>query len=156
MEECRSRGIASVDLPSFLWLWRIAAWSMGLSATAYGILAISGGWMFYARHHKQRRPSWLRSLHYIIGGILVFLVLLLLAIGIVGTLGYYGNLGHSPHLAAGLTVVTLVLVSAISAIRISPKRPRSRQIHIGTNIVLFFALAWVSLTGWDVVQKYLP
>ncbi|MEL6903697.1 MAG: DUF4079 domain-containing protein, partial [Cyanobacteria bacterium J06606_4] len=24
-----------MDLPSFLWLWRIAAWSMGLSLTAY-------------------------------------------------------------------------------------------------------------------------
>jgi hypothetical protein len=89
------------------------------------------------------------------GGSLVLLVLLLLAIGIVGTLGHFGSLGHSSHLPAGLFVVGLVLLSAISAIFIN-SQPWMRSLHIGTNIILFLGLVWVSLTGWDVVQKYLP
>jgi hypothetical protein len=144
-----------VDLPSFLWLWRIAAWSMGLSITAYFILAATGGWILYARRSKQSRPGWLRPLHYSIGAIMVTLVLLLLTIGIVGTLGYYGNLGHSLHLPAGLIVVCLTLLSAGSATRISPQRPWARSLHLGLNAALFLCFALVTLTGWDVVQKYL-
>jgi len=30
----------TVNLPSFLWLWRIAAWSMGLTLVGYGLLAL--------------------------------------------------------------------------------------------------------------------
>jgi hypothetical protein len=82
-------------------------------------------------------------------------VLLLLSIGIVGTLGHFGSLGHSPHLIAGLLVVGLVLLSAGSATQISPKRPWARPLHVTTNAILFFALAYVSWTGWTVVQKYL-
>ena len=82
--------------------------------------------------------------------------MLLLAVGIVGTLGHFGSLGHSSHLLAGLMVVGLVLLSAGSATQISPKQPWARSLHIGTNITLFFGLLWVSLTGWTVVQKYLP
>ncbi|MEB3884250.1 DUF4079 domain-containing protein [Lyngbya sp. CCY1209] len=145
-----------MDLPSFLWLWKIAAWSMGLSVTAYLLLAVTGGWMFYSRKTKQPRPSGLRTTHYIVGGTMVALVLLLLAIGIVGTLGQYGNLGHSVHLPAGLTVVGLVLLSAWSATQIGPKKPWARSLHISTNIVLFLGFAIVSLSGWVVVQKYLP
>ncbi|MGP1383201.1 MAG: DUF4079 domain-containing protein [Thainema sp.] len=145
-----------MDLPSFLWLWKIAAWSMGLSITAYCILAASGGWILYARKNKQSRPNWLRPFHYTIGGILVALVLLLLSVGIIGTLGYYGNLGHSVHLPAGLTVVALVLASAWSATRISPKRPWARQLHLGINGVLLLGFIAVLLSGWSVVQKYLP
>jgi hypothetical protein len=128
---------------------------MGLSLLAYLLLAGTGIWLFGARQTRQRRPSWLSSLHYIIGGTLVGLVLLLLAIGIVGTLGYYGTLGHSPHLVAGLIVVGLVLLSAGSATQIRAKRSWARSLHIGTNITLFAGLLWVSLTGWSVVQKYL-
>lgn len=84
------------------------------------------------------------------------LVLVLLGIGIIGTLGYYGSLGHSTHLPAGLSVVSLVLLSAWSATRISPKRPWARSLHLGTNLVLLIGFALVSLTGWGVVQKYLP
>lgn len=84
------------------------------------------------------------------------LVLLLLAIGIVGTIGHYGSLGHSWHLLAGFAVVDLVFVSVWSAVQIGPTRPWARPIHIGTNFILLVALAWVSLTGWEVVQKYLP
>jgi Protein of unknown function (DUF4079) len=145
-----------LDLPSFLWLWRIAAWSMGLSTTAYLILALSGGWLMYSRRAAQQRPKWLRPLHYIIGGSLVGMVLLLLSVGIVGTLGYYGNLGHSFHLPAGLGVVCLTLLSAWSASQISPKRPWARTLHVSTNIFLFLGFVTVSLTGWGVVQKYLP
>ena len=144
-----------MNLPSFLWLWKIAAWSMGLSGLAYLILATSGIWLFKGRKFKGSRPSWLRTFHYITGAILVSLVLLLLTIGLVGTIGHYGNLGHSWHLAAGLMVVSLVLLSAGSATQIN-RITWARSLHIGTNITLFWAFLWVSLTGWTVVQKYLP
>ncbi len=129
---------------------------MGLSLLAYLLLAVTGIWMFRARQTRQARPGWLRTLHYWVGGSMVGLVLLLLAIGIVGTLGHFGSLGHSSHLPAGLTVVGLVLISAGSATQIGAKRPWARSLHIGTNITLFVGLLWVSLTGWSVVQKYLP
>lgn len=129
---------------------------MGLSLLAYLLLAVTGVWLFQARQTRSSRPSWLRSTHYMIGGSMVLLVLLLLAIGIVGTLGHFGTLGHSSHLSAGLTVVGLVLLSAASATQISAKRPWVRSLHVGTNIILFIGLLWVSLTGWSVVQKYLP
>ncbi|WAL59059.1 DUF4079 domain-containing protein [Thermocoleostomius sinensis] len=145
-----------MNLPSFLWLWRIAAWSMGLSLTAYVLLTITGSWMLVARHHSRPRPKWLRPVHYAIGGTMVGLVLLLLGIGLIGTIGYYGNLGHSAHLPAGLVVVGLTLLSAWSATQISPKRPWARSLHIGTNVALFLGFVLVSWTGWTVVQKYLP
>ncbi|MBP0001668.1 MAG: DUF4079 domain-containing protein [Cyanobacteria bacterium SID2] len=145
-----------MDLPSFIWLWRIAAWSMGLSISAYCLLGITGGWMLTARVQSLSRPRWLRNAHLIVGGFLVALVLLLLSIGIVGTLGHYGNLGHSAHLPAGLTVVALAIVSAVSGLRIHPKRPQMRRFHVVTNAVLFFGFLAVSWTGWSVVQKYLP
>lgn len=153
-----------MNLPSFLWLWKIAAWSMGLSLLAYVLLAVTGIWMFRIRT-SQHSPllllsplnrETLRVLHYTIGGCMVILVLLLLLIGIIGTLGHFGSLGHSPHLYAGLTAVALVLLSAGSALLISTERPWARCIHIGTNITLFIGFIWVSLTGWNVVQKYLP
>lgn len=145
-----------MNLPSFLWLWKIAAWSMGFSVFTYTLLAITGGWMSYTRTTKKPRPKGLRLFHYIGGGILVGLVLILLGIGLVGTLGYYGSLGHSVHLPAGLMVVSLVLISAWSATQIHPKKPWARRLHISLNIGLFFAFAAVSLSGWSVVQKYLP
>ncbi len=129
---------------------------MGLSILAYLLLAVTGTWMFKARQARERRPDWLNSLHYAIGGSLVGLVLLLLGVGIVGTLGHFGTLGHSNHLIAGLLVVSLVLLSAGSATQISAKHPWARSLHIGTNITLFLGLVWVLLTGWNVVQKYLP
>ncbi len=153
-----------MNLPSFIWLWKIAAWSMGLSIMAYLLLAITGIWMFRVRT-SQHSPNFLpmiggraqvRSLHYIIGITMVSLVLLLLAIGIVGTLGHFGTLGQSSHLVAGLIVVSLVLLSAFSATQISARRTWARFLHIGVNMILFGGFAWVSLTGWGVVQKYLP
>ena len=129
---------------------------MGLSLLAYVLLATTGIWMFQASQKRSIQPIWLRSMHYMLGSSLVLLVLLLLAVGIVGTLGHFGTLGHSSHLTAGLAVVGLVLLSAVSATQISAKRPWVRQIHIGTNVTLFIGLLWVSLTGWSVVQKYLP
>lgn len=145
-----------MNLPSFVWLWKIAAWSMGLSLLAYVMLAISGITLFSKRTSRNPQPAWLPRAHYIIGWVMVGLVLLLLAIGIVGTFGHYGNLGHSGHLIAGWSVVALVLLSAGSATQISPQRDWARAVHVGTNIVLFVGFAWVSLTGWEVVQKYLP
>ncbi|MBD1923920.1 DUF4079 domain-containing protein [Microcoleus sp. FACHB-831] len=145
-----------MNLPSFIWLWKIAAWSMGFALLAYLILAISGLAMFSIRRSRQPRPSWLRPLHYGTGAIAVGLVLLLLAIGIVGTLGHYGTLGHSSHLWAGLAVVVLILISAGSATQISPQRPWVRSLHVGVNMTLLVGFIWVSLTGWSVVQKYLP
>lgn len=155
--------LTKLDLPSFLWLWRIAAWSMGLSILAYLLLAVTGIWMFRARTLQEQPqqlinsfPLSLHSLHFIFGICIVSLVLLLLAIGIVGTYGHYGSLGHSSHLVAGLITVVLVLASAGSALQISPARPWVKSIHVTINIALFFVFVWVSLTGWTVVQKYLP
>ncbi|MCL6435445.1 MAG: DUF4079 domain-containing protein [Leptolyngbyaceae cyanobacterium HOT.MB2.61] len=145
-----------MDLPSFLWLWKIAAWSMGFAIFAYLLLATSGGWMFFCRQKQEPRPYWMRPFHSITGIIMIGLVLLLLGIGIVGTVGHYGSLGHSPHLLAGLAVVDLVFLSAWSAVQISGERPWARWLHIGTNAILCIAFIWVSLTGWNVVQKYLP
>ena len=145
-----------MDLPSFLWLWKIAAWSMGLSVCAYLLLGCSGWWMYYRRMLSYGVAARLKLFHYMMGAILVFLVLLLLGIGLVGTLGHYGNLGHSFHLWAGLLVVVLVLISAASATQINSLRPWMRSLHVGTNLILFAGLLWVSWTGWQVVQKYLP
>lgn len=153
-----------MNLPSFLWLWKIAAWSMGLSLLAYLLLALTGMWMFQDRTLPNftgfpllmggRRV--VRSLHYIMGITMISLVLLLLAIGIVGTLGHFGSLGHSQHLIAGLIVVILVLLSAFSATQIGIRQPWARPLHIGVNLILLAGFAWVSLSGWSVVQKYLP
>ncbi|MBW4488367.1 MAG: DUF4079 domain-containing protein [Trichocoleus desertorum ATA4-8-CV12] len=145
-----------MNLPSFLWLWRIAAWSMGFSLLAYVLLAMTGVWMSQVRSTGQPHPNWLRSLHYTLGRILGLLVLLLLGIGLVGTVGHYGSLGHSIHLPAGLIVVALVAISFWSATQINPERSWARSLHISTNLILFLGFIWVSVTGWDVVQKYLP
>jgi len=145
-----------VDLPSFIWLWRIAAWSMGFSIAAYTLLAASGAGLFYTRSDKHfSRPGWLRLAHVATGIAMVLLVLLLLYIGIVGTLGEFGSLGHSLHLPAGIFVVLLTLVSAWSATRISPERQWARTLHISINAGLLFAFIAVSASGWSVVQKYL-
>lgn len=85
---------------------------------------------------------------------MVGLILLLLGIGIVGTIGHYGSLGHSSHLWAGITVVELVFLSAWSGVQI-PDRTWARPLHWGVNLMLGIALVWVSITGWEVVQKYL-
>jgi hypothetical protein len=143
------------NLPSFIWLWKIAAWSMGLSMSAYVILAISGGFLWKFRSHKLPRPLWLRPFHWIMGITMVILVLLLLSIGLIGTIGYYGNLGHSLHLLAGLIVVTIVLLSAWSSTQIHPQRLWARKLHISLNLILFVSFLFVGLTGWTVVQKYL-
>ncbi|MCM1983854.1 DUF4079 domain-containing protein [Lyngbya confervoides] len=145
------------NLPSFLWLWRIAAWSMGLSVTCYGLLAVLGLLWRSQRQSRQRSTSpWIRRLHFGLGVLLVLLVLGLLLIGLVGTLGHYGSLGHSWHLPAGLTVVGLTLISAWSASQIHPQRPWARPLHLRMNVALGVALILVSLSGWSVVQKYLP
>lgn len=145
-----------MDLPSFLWLWRIAAWAMGLSYVVYIILAISGGWIFWLRRSRQPRPDWLRPLHFVLGATLCALVLVLLAIGVVGTLGHYGSLGHSWHLPAGLGVVDLVFLSAWSAVQIGPRQPHARSLHLVVNGLLFVGFIVVTISGWQVVQKYLP
>ncbi len=144
-----------MNLPSFLWLWRIAAWSMGFSLLTYFVLAILGGAMFYFRSSEKPLPDYLRSLHLIIGIVLVLLVFLLLSVGIVGTLGHFGSLGHSLHLLLGILVVLLVSLSAISAVNIQ-NHPWLRRVHIVINFLLLLGFAGVSWTGWGVVQKYLP
>ena len=111
--------------------------------------------MFYGRVARVGRPAWLRNAHYVGGIIIVFLVLLLLAIGIVGTIGYYGNLGHSPHLWSGLLVVGLICLSAWSANQINNRNAWARSLHVCTNAILLIGLAYVSWTGWEVVQKYI-
>ena len=110
-----------MNLPSFIWLWKIAAWSMGFSVLAYLLLATTGVWMFGTRTKSTPQPSWLKFLHYVLGA----------------------------------SLVGLVLLSGASATLIHVK-PWAWSVHIGTNITLFAGLVWVSLTGWNVVQKYLP
>ncbi len=130
---------------------------MGLAVIGYLLLALTGGWMWVKRFTAQHpRPGWLRVLHLTLGFILASLVLLLLGIGIVGTLGHFGRLGHSIHLPVGLAVVGLTLLSAWSAVQISPAKPWARTLHLTMNLCLGVALTLAGLTGWDVVQKYLP
>lgn len=145
-----------MDLPSFLWLWRIAAWSMGLSITAYGVLALTGGRLRWLRTHQQNQPPAFRWVHGILGLTFVLLILNLLGVGLIGTLGHYGNLGHSPHLFAGLAVVALTLCSVWSALQIRLGKTWARTLHLSLNGLLFLGLSWVGLSGWVVVQKYLP
>ena len=140
----------------FLWLWRIAAWSMGFSLLTYGCLVVSGSYLRWCRCQGFLYPSWLRPLHIGMGSVLTGLVLVLFAIGIIGTLGHYGNLAHSFHFLAGLTVVALVFASLISAIRINHGHLHARTLHLTINLILGLGFASVSLTGWQVVQKYLP
>ncbi|MBW4693408.1 MAG: DUF4079 domain-containing protein [Lyngbya sp. HA4199-MV5] len=145
-----------MNLPSFIWLWKIAAWSMGFSIASYFIMIISGWWIYEHRQKSQSRPQWLYFSHLGIGFLMTTSVLLLLGIGIVGTLGHFGSLGHSWHLFAGLFVVSLVFLSVWSAVQINLMQPWARLLHVATNFVLLAGFVWVSLTGWDVVQKYLP
>ena len=145
-----------MDLPSFLWLWRIAAWSMGLTVTIYFLLALSGSGLAYGRIIQRESSAWLRPLHIMLGAVVVLLVILLSAIGVIGTLGEYGRLGHSVHLPLGLSVVGIVLASAWSSSRISVERPWARKLHVTLNGILGLTLIGAGLSGWQVVQKYLP
>lgn len=129
---------------------------MGLTLMGYGLLAVTGIYGAYCRQRSKAPPPWLRTVHLTLGIGLVLLVLLLLSIGLVGTLGEYGRLGHSVHLPLGLLVVGLVLASAWSASRMGVERPWARRLHRVINGGLAFALAGVGLSGWHVVQKYLP
>ncbi|NJK64386.1 MAG: DUF4079 domain-containing protein [Synechococcaceae cyanobacterium SM2_3_1] len=143
-----------MHLPSFLWLWRIAAWSMGVTLVLYGCLLLLGLWIRHRRLGTDPPVAWLRTAHISLGVGMVATVGLLLLIGIVGTLGHFGSLGHSWHLPAGLLVVGLSLLSAWTGLRI--QTPKHRIIHIAMNVLLGMTLIWVLLTGWSVVQKYLP
>ena len=129
---------------------------MGLTILAYLLQCLSGGIVWYARSSRIPRPYWLRSFHYTSGVVMVLLVLLLLAIGLIGTIGHYGSLGQSSHLVAGLLVVFLTLLSAWSANQINSRNMWARNLHLIANILLCGGLVFVSLTGWSVVQKYLP
>ncbi|NET36604.1 MAG: DUF4079 domain-containing protein [Cyanothece sp. SIO1E1] len=146
-----------MHLPSFIWLWRIAAWSMGFTIVLYLALAVIGLALRNQRLQPGIRPwTWLQILHRGLGMLMAALVLELLLIGIIGTLGHFGSLGHSWHLPMGLTVVALTLTSAWSAVQIHPQRPWARTLHLSLNAILFVALALVTWSGWQVVQKYLP
>lgn len=128
---------------------------MGLSLAVYGLLALSGGTLFWGKlPGSKRRP--LRTLHLALGSSLVSLTLFLLAIGIVGTLGHFGSLGHSAHLGAGLVVVALVTTSAFSALGMVRARPWAKQVHLTAALLLLAGYGAVLVTGWQVVQKYLP
>jgi Protein of unknown function (DUF4079) len=149
-----SRG-KTLDLPSFLWLWKIAAWSMGFSLSVYGCLALTGFGMARARHSHSPRLMW-RRVHIALGLALVVLVPGLLAIGIVGTLGEYGSLGHSFHGLAGGIVVGITLLSVGAALLIQKGYAWARSAHVTLNGLLGLAFLSVLWTGWSVVQKYLP
>lgn len=127
---------------------------MGFALLAYGLQALSALFLNTSRQQRPGLVPVVRSLHIATGIVLILLVLLLLAIGIVGTLGHYGSLGHSTHVWAGGSVVILVLLSGLSATQIS-RTFWARPLHVTLNGILFVTLAWVSWTGWQVVQKYL-
>ncbi|MEP0918153.1 DUF4079 domain-containing protein [Leptolyngbya sp. DQ-M1] len=143
----KTSSVKALDLPSFIWLWRIAAWAMGLTIAAYLVQVATGSELLFGAKR-------LRSIHIGVGIAIAVLVLVLLGIGIVGTLGHYGSLGHSNHLWSGLAVVELIFLSAWSAVQI-PSQPWARSVHVGVNFLLCLSLVWVSITGWQVVQKYL-
>jgi len=158
-----------LDLPSFLWLWRAAAWAMGFTIAAYFLLALSGLWLGWRERiaspstdradrdvTRDDAARGMRVLHLGLGAAIVFLVLFLLAIGIVGTLGHFGELGQSAHLPVGLSVVGLTIAAAVAGLRIRPDRRYARAIHRTIVLSLSIALGIVSYTGWEVVQKYLP
>jgi ABC-type amino acid transport system permease subunit len=145
-----------MHLPSFLWLWKIAAWSMGLSLMAYSCLAMTGFAIAYRRRSQQSRPPWWGTVHFVMGWTLVALVVGLLVIGVVGTLGHYGSLGHSIHGLVGVSVVGLTLLSAAIALQIRRGKPWARSLHLRLNLLLGAVLVSVLWTGWVVVQKYLP
>jgi Protein of unknown function (DUF4079) len=144
-----------MDLPSFLWLWKIAAWSMGLSLLTYSLLGITGFGMFQTHAQWDSREKW-RTVHLALGLLLVVLVVGLLGIGIVGTLGHYGSLGHSVHGPIGGVVVGITLLTAGVALQIKGGYPWARPLHIALNVLLGVAFLGVLGTGWIVVQKYLP
>lgn len=129
---------------------------MGLTVTGYFLLALTGGSLALTRVTERGRSAWLRPLHLLLGSTVVLLILLLLTIGVIGTLGEYGFLGHSAHLPLGLVVVITVLMSAWSASQIGPNRPWARKLHVALNGFLGLALIGAGLSGWQVVQKYLP
>lgn len=135
---------------------------MGLAVACYLLLALLGAVMTAQRWQGSRLQlglsrSWLRRLHMGLGIAMVGLIVLLLAIGIVGTLGHFGSLGHSWHLPAGLIVVALTLASAGTAWHYSRSaQVWAREIHVAINLALGGALVAVGISGWLVVQKYLP
>jgi hypothetical protein len=51
--------------------------------------------------------------------------------------------------------VGLTCLSAWSANQIDPRHTWGRSLHVTVNAILFVGLAYVSWTGWTVVQKYL-
>lgn len=139
-----------------MWLWRLAAWSMGLTLVCYaGLLGI--GW-YIRRKRLDRRisPRWLRMLHLLVGFVMLGLILVLLAIGLVGTLGHFGSLGHSWHLPVGLGVVLLSLGAAWTGTRIRYDLVQSRSLHIRVNGLLGAGLILALISGWAAVQKYIP
>lgn len=144
-----------MNLPSFLWLWKIAAWSMGFSLFVYLCLIVTGLGMARARYADSPRARW-RIVHMTLGFALVTLVLGLVTIGIVGTLGHYGNLGHSFHALAGVVVVFITVLSAGTALQIQKGNAWARPLHVSLNGLLGLAFMAVLWTGWTVVQKYLP
>jgi len=129
---------------------------MGLALLTYAVLATTGTVLFWGRTQGNQRPPWLWPVHAVAGGSLISLVMVLLTIGIVGTLGEYGHLGHSWHLVGGSSVALLVMASGWSALQIRRGLPWARRLHITLNVGLALALAGAGLTGWQVVQKYLP
>jgi Protein of unknown function (DUF4079) len=138
-----------------LWLWKTAAWSMGLSTLTITLLGISGYRLWQSRHRGKPAKSWLYKTHPALGKVLVFLTLLLWSVGFYGTVQDHGHLRFSAHFWAGSTMVLLVCTSAWAAFQI-PRRSWARSLHLGLNSLMVCLLFWVLATGWVVVQPHLP
>jgi Protein of unknown function (DUF4079) len=138
-----------------LWLWKIAAWSMGLSMLTITLLGVSGYRLWQSRNRGKPAKAWLYQAHPVLGKILVFLTLLLWSVGFYGTVQDHGHLRFSAHFWAGSVMVILVCTSAWTAFQI-PRYSWARPLHLGLNGLIVCLLFWVLATGWVVVQPHLP
>ncbi|MBD2099321.1 DUF4079 domain-containing protein [Leptolyngbya sp. FACHB-261] len=148
-----------------LWVFQFPAWSMGFCLVIFPALGLTG---YYIRQYRleqwQRqklRPQWLSNSHWWLGMAFLALMVFLWLFGVVGTIWRHGSLQYSGHFWAGNVMLALTLLSVWSAQQMNNRETPTairlwlRPLHLGTNAVILIGLAWVSWTGWEVVQQYI-